>query len=78
MGGNAWWREVEQRWRGWVSYGISEDMFHEALGGSWGIEQEIILLQRSETMDLRGLRHRNMTGAVIPTLIHRILSELHS
>ena len=28
MGGNAWWR-------GWVPYGIGEDMFHEAVGGPW-------------------------------------------
>ena len=53
-------------------------MFHEALGGPWVMEWEIILLQRSETMDLRGLRHRNMTSAIIPVLVHRIPSELRS
>ena len=42
MGENAWWREVEPRWRGWVSLVISEDMFHEALGGPWGMKPEII------------------------------------
>ena len=34
--------EVEPRWRGWVSLGIGEDMIHEALGGPWGMEREII------------------------------------
>ena len=34
MGGNAWWR-------GWVPWGIGEDMFHEAVGGPWCMEREI-------------------------------------
>ena len=34
IGGNAWWR-------GWVSQGIGEDMFQEALGGSRCMEREI-------------------------------------
>ena len=34
MGGNAWWT-------GWVSSGIGEDMFHEAVGGPWCMEREI-------------------------------------
>ena len=34
MGGNAWWR-------GWVLYGISDDMFYEAVGGPWYKEREI-------------------------------------
>ena len=34
MGGNA-------LWRGWVPLGIGEDMFHEAVGGSWCMEREI-------------------------------------
>ena len=34
MGGNAWWN-------GWVPYGISEDMFHEAVGRPWCMEREI-------------------------------------
>ena len=53
-------------------------MFHEALRGPWGMEREIISLQRSYTMDLRGLRHKNMTGAIIPALMHRIPSKLRS
>ena len=53
-------------------------MFHEALRGPWGMEREIILLQRSYTMDLRELRRKNMTGAIIPALMHRIPSELRS
>ena len=53
-------------------------MFHEALGGLWGMEREIIGLQRSETMDLRRLRRKNMTGAIIPALMHRTPSELRS
>ena len=53
-------------------------MFHEALGGLWDMEREIIGLQRSETMDLRGLRRKNMMGAIIPALMHRIPSELRS
>ena len=42
------------------------------------MEREITLPQRSETMGLRGQRHKNMTDAIIPTLMHRIPSELRS
>ena len=34
IGGNAWWR-------GWVPEGISEDMFHEEVGGPWCMERDI-------------------------------------
>ena len=47
-------------------------MFHEAVGWPWCMEREITWPQRSETMGLRGQRHRNMTVAIIPSLMHRI------
>ena len=34
MGGNVWGR-------GWVPYGIVQDMFHEAVGGPWWMERVI-------------------------------------
>ena len=43
-----------------------------------GIERVIIGLLRLKRVDLRGLRHRNMMGAIIPALMHRIPSELRN
>ena len=72
MGGNAWGGGG-----GWGGV-VGEGMFHEGAGGPWGMEREIIGLYGSETVDLRGLRRKNMMGAVIPALMHRIPSELRS
>ena len=47
-------------------------MFHEAVSGPWCMDLEITWPQRSETMGLREQRQRNMTGAIIPALMHRI------